>query len=100
MSTIAIHPGVVGTDLVKSLDPADRLLVYATSTVMSPEDGCKESMWGARALRQSVDNDSYYSPIAEPGKQKQMHRGWQLGRKVLEMDGGGSSTLCSLNLSQ
>ncbi|RMY63955.1 hypothetical protein D0863_10159 [Hortaea werneckii] len=51
LSTIAIHPGVVGTDLVKSLGLADRLLVYATSTMMSPEDGCKESMWGARAPR-------------------------------------------------
>lgn len=43
LSIIAIHPGVVGTDLVKTLGLADRLLVYATSTVMSLEDGCKNS---------------------------------------------------------
>ncbi|KAI6914802.1 hypothetical protein KC318_g5081 [Hortaea werneckii] len=44
LSVIAIHSGVVCTDLVKTLGLADRLLVYATSTVISPEDGCKNSM--------------------------------------------------------
>ncbi|RMZ02092.1 hypothetical protein D0862_06141 [Hortaea werneckii] len=50
-SSIAIHPGVVGTDLVKALNFADRLLVYATSTVISPQDGCKNSVWGVTAPR-------------------------------------------------
>lgn len=66
---IAIQPGVVGTDLVKTLGLADRLLVYATSTMVSPEDSCKNFMWGATAPLQYVDIDAYHSPIVEPGKQ-------------------------------
>ncbi|OTA30101.1 hypothetical protein BTJ68_09293 [Hortaea werneckii EXF-2000] len=99
LSTIAIHPGVVATDLVRTLGLADRLLVHATSTVMSPENSCNNSMWGATASRHSVDNGDYYSPIAEPGKQTRWTKDGDLG-EALEMDGGGSSTQCSLSFSQ
>ena len=82
LSTIAIHPGVVGTDLIKTLGFADRLLVYATSKVMSPEDGCKNSMWGATAARQSVENGAYYSPVAEPGKQAKWTKDGDLAERL------------------
>ncbi|GAB1737045.1 hypothetical protein NU219Hw_g407t1 [Hortaea werneckii] len=81
-SSIAIHPGVVGTDLVKALNFADRLLVYAMSTVMSPEDGCKNSLWGATAPRRSVENGACYHPIAEPGKQTRWTRDGNLAWKL------------------
>ncbi|RMY85346.1 hypothetical protein D0861_06491 [Hortaea werneckii] len=68
LSISAVHSGVVGTDLVKTLGIAGRLLVYATSTVVTPEDGCKNPVWGAIARRQSVENGAYHSPVAEPGK--------------------------------
>ncbi|KAI6914828.1 hypothetical protein D0869_05142 [Hortaea werneckii] len=82
LSIIAVHPGVVDTDLVKTLGLADRLLVYATSTVMSPEDGCKNSLWGATAPRKSVENGAYYSPIAEPGKQTRWTKNGDLAEKL------------------
>ncbi|KAK6002017.1 hypothetical protein QM012_002507 [Aureobasidium pullulans] len=63
VSSIAIHPGVVGTDLVSSLGWADKLLVYATSKVLKPEDGCKNSMWGATAPREAVENGMYVEDL-------------------------------------
>ncbi|RMX81116.1 hypothetical protein D0869_07060 [Hortaea werneckii] len=82
LSIIAIYPGVVGTDLVKTLGLADRLLVYATSTVMSTEDGCKISLWGATVPRQSIENGAYYSLTAEPGKQTRWTKDGDLAEKL------------------
>ncbi|KAI4718305.1 hypothetical protein E4T48_05509 [Aureobasidium sp. EXF-10727] len=82
VSTIVIHPGVVGTDLVKTLGWADRLLVYATAKITTPEDGCKNSMWGATAPREDVENGAYYSPIAEPGKQAKWIKDQDLGDEL------------------
>ncbi|RMY54542.1 hypothetical protein D0863_13599 [Hortaea werneckii] len=82
LSITAIHPGVVGTDLVKMLGLADRRLVYATSTVISPEDGCKNSLWGATAPTQSIENGAYCSPIAEPGKQTRWTKDGDLAEKL------------------
>lgn len=67
-SSIAIHPGIFGTNLVSNSEWADWLLVYVTAKLLTPEDGCKNSIWGATAPREVVENGAYYSPIAEPGK--------------------------------
>lgn len=82
ISSIAIHPGVVGTDLVKTLGFADRLLVYATSNVLKPEDGCKNALWGATADRKDFVNGGYYRPIAEPGKQTKWLKSEELAARL------------------
>ncbi|KAG9603599.1 hypothetical protein KCU77_g2548, partial [Aureobasidium melanogenum] len=82
VSSIAIHPGVVGTDLVSKLGWADWLLVYATAKVIKPEDGCKNSMWGATVPRKAIQNGAYYSPIAEPGKQTKWTQDEDLGNRL------------------
>lgn len=82
VSSTAIHPGVVKTDLVSKLGWADWLLVYAIAKVMKPEDGCKNSMWGVTAPREAIQNGAYHSPIAEPGKQTKWTQDEDLGNRL------------------
>ncbi|KAG9527479.1 hypothetical protein KCU93_g5179, partial [Aureobasidium melanogenum] len=46
------------------------------------EDGCKNSMWGAIAPREAIQNGAYYSPIAEPGKQTKWTQDEDLGNRL------------------
>jgi NAD(P)-dependent dehydrogenase (short-subunit alcohol dehydrogenase family) len=87
LTSIAIHPGVVGTDLVSNLGLADRLLVYTTSRIVKPEDGCKNSLWAATVARRSLENGAYYSPIAEPGKRTKFSHDEKLAEKLWEWTG-------------
>lgn len=82
VSFVAIHPGVVGTDLVSSLGFADRLFVYATSKIMKPEDGCKSPLWGATVPRTSFTNGGYYRPIGEVGKPTKWTQSKKLGEEL------------------
>lgn len=84
LTSIAVHPGVVGTELVSGLGFADRLLVYTTSKVIKPEDGCKNSLWAATASRDSFDNGAYYQPIAEPGKRTKFSHDEKLAERLWE----------------
>jgi NAD(P)-dependent dehydrogenase (short-subunit alcohol dehydrogenase family) len=80
VSFVAIHPGVVGTDLVSSLGFLDRMFVYATSTIMKPEDGCKSPLWGATVPRSAFTNGGYYCPVGEVGKPTK----WTQDKKLSE----------------
>lgn len=48
---LAIHPGVVGTDLVNNLTFWNRILVYATSPLglMTPRQGAYNTLWASTA---------------------------------------------------
>jgi NAD(P)-dependent dehydrogenase (short-subunit alcohol dehydrogenase family) len=82
VSFVAIHPGVVGTDLVSSLGFLDRMFVYATSKLMKPEDGCKSPLWGATVPRSSFTNGGYYQPIGEVGKPTKWTQDKKLGDEL------------------
>lgn len=49
ITSIAVHPGVVGTDLVNNLTFWNRLLVRASSPLgfMTPRQGCFNTLWAA-----------------------------------------------------
>ncbi|KAG8406170.1 hypothetical protein J3458_016149 [Metarhizium acridum] len=49
ISSIAVHPGVVGTDLVNHLAFWNRLIVRATNPLglMTPRQGCFNTLWAA-----------------------------------------------------
>lgn len=44
-------------------------LVYATSKVLTPEDGCGISLWGATVQKEGSQNGAYPSPVGEPRKE-------------------------------
>lgn len=49
ISSVAVHPGVVGTDLVNNLTFWNRLIVRATNPLglMTPRQGCFNTLWAA-----------------------------------------------------
>lgn len=84
VSSIAVHPGVVGTEMVQKLGFVQRMVVYVTSTVLGPEDGCWNSLWAATAPKGEFVNGGYYSPVGMAGKRTKFSHDEDLGRRVWE----------------
>ncbi|KAL5357355.1 hypothetical protein BJX96DRAFT_163030 [Aspergillus floccosus] len=70
MTTVSIHPGVVGTGLVDSLSWQKRAFVYATTITMmvSVEEGVLNSLWAATVRREALVNGAYYEPVGKMPK--------------------------------
>lgn len=66
LSGLSVHPGISATDLVHRLRWPDRLLVYATCRVVTPDQGCENSLWAATVDRDVFENGGYYFPVGEP----------------------------------
>ncbi|KAI1637239.1 putative short-chain dehydrogenase [Biscogniauxia mediterranea] len=66
---VSVHPGVVNTDLVSTLSPAGRALVYVSTwiqgdSVLEEEQGCFSQLWvAAGARRDELVNGGFYMPI-------------------------------------
>ncbi|OHE99712.1 short-chain dehydrogenase/reductase family Oxidoreductase [Colletotrichum orchidophilum] len=69
ITTVAVHPGVVGTGLVTNQGRLNRLLVYLPnklmgSPVLTPEQGCWNQVWAAAAAKKTdLVNGGFYMPV-------------------------------------
>ncbi|KAL4893224.1 hypothetical protein BDV59DRAFT_177763 [Aspergillus ambiguus] len=65
LMAVSIHPGVIGTGLVDSLSWAKRTFVYATTvgTMVSLEEGVKNSLWAATVDQKALVSGAFYKPV-------------------------------------
>lgn len=69
ITSIAIHPGVVKTNLVNSISLADRFVFHASQylmgeTLLEESQGCLNQLWGAAgAPKEKLVNGMFYTPV-------------------------------------
>ncbi|KAH7159488.1 hypothetical protein B0J13DRAFT_539072 [Dactylonectria estremocensis] len=86
LTTVAIHPGTVKTDLQKSNDGS--FIVSAFQKVVVPiigvsvEEGVKNQLWAATG--EGVKNGEYYVPVGIPGKGSALSMDRELSQKLWE----------------
>lgn len=67
ITSVAIHPGVVATDLVGGQTFFQRAFIHATQfgRLLKPEEGALNQVWAATADRDKIENGSYYEPVGK-----------------------------------
>lgn len=64
---MAIHPGVVATDLISGQTFFQRAFIHASQfgNLLKPEEGALNQVWAATADREKIKNGSYYEPVGK-----------------------------------
>jgi NAD(P)-dependent dehydrogenase (short-subunit alcohol dehydrogenase family) len=70
LSTASVHPGVIATDLVTSLNWLDRSIVYLTNVnnMCTAEEGVKNGIWACTIPREGLQSGGFYEPVGEVGR--------------------------------
>lgn len=65
--SVAIHPGVVATDLVGNTSVLEKAAVYATNfgKVLRPAEGAYNQCWAATVVREKIVGGVYYEPVGK-----------------------------------
>jgi NAD(P)-dependent dehydrogenase (short-subunit alcohol dehydrogenase family) len=65
--SVAVHPGVVATDLVGSQGLLNKAVIYTTNfgKLLRPEEGAHNQCWAATVARSGIENGMYYEPVGE-----------------------------------
>jgi len=69
LSTAIVHPGVIATDLVTSLNWVDRSIVYLTNInkMVSAEQGVLNGIWACTVPRERLSSGAFYEPVGQLG---------------------------------
>ena len=86
ITTIAIHPGLIWTDLVNNLGFFDRILVWMTTLgqTIPPHEGAYNSVWAATAKTKGITSGGFYEPVGELGEQSKESADPKLGEELWE----------------
>ncbi|MCJ1296395.1 hypothetical protein MMC34_007961 [Xylographa carneopallida] len=73
ITSVAIHPGVIKTDLYEPNRSSNALLRYGMSLLgplifASLPDGAKNQLWAATTKKKNLQNGAYYKPVASLSK--------------------------------
>jgi NAD(P)-dependent dehydrogenase (short-subunit alcohol dehydrogenase family) len=84
LTTASVHPGVIATDLVTSLNWLDRSIVYLTNfnKMVSPEQGVKNGIWACTTLREGIQSGAFYEPVGELGTHTKWSQDLVLAEKL------------------
>jgi NAD(P)-dependent dehydrogenase (short-subunit alcohol dehydrogenase family) len=84
LSTASVHPGVIATDLVTSLNWLDRSIVYLTNinTMVTPEQGVMNGVWASTTPREEMQNGEFYEPVGEEGTHTKWSRDTVLAKRL------------------
>ena len=65
IATLAIHPGIIWTDMVKGLGLFDRLFIWMATLgqLISSHEGAYNSVWAATAETKTIKSGSFYEPV-------------------------------------
>ena len=65
ITSVSVHPGVVGTGLVENLGWAKRTFVYVTNLwkLMKPEEGAYNQLWASTTPKGNLKNGQLYEPV-------------------------------------
>ncbi|KAF9894896.1 hypothetical protein FE257_004518 [Aspergillus nanangensis] len=65
ITSVSVHPGVVGTGLVENLGWANRAFVYVTNLgkLMEAEQGAYNQLWASTVPKEKLKNGQFYEPV-------------------------------------
>jgi len=85
IKAVAVHPGVVGTNLYESIGRRfwglNRLIGLVCTTV---DNGAKNQLWAATAEKSSVKGGEYYTPVGLAGQGGRATENKALGEELWE----------------
>lgn len=84
ITTVSLHPGIVGTGLVKDLGFFSRAMVFAGAGFRpkTPADGAVNGLWAATAALKDVKSGAYYEPVGKEVKLNSTARDSGLAKKL------------------
>jgi NAD(P)-dependent dehydrogenase (short-subunit alcohol dehydrogenase family) len=90
LSTVCVHPGVIATELVTSLNWLDRSIVYLTNfnKMVSPEQGVKNGIWACTTPRERIESGAFYEPVGELGTHTKWSKDPVLAEKLWDWTSG------------
>ena len=86
ITTLAIHPGLVWTDLVNNLGFFDRCLVWMTTLgqLIPSHEGAYNPVWAATAKTKDIQSGGFYEPVGKLGEQSKESTDPKLGEELWE----------------
>ena len=68
--SISLHPGIVGTNLITSLNKEEKDLVHQTTKeIVEPVQGVWDTCWCATTKKSNLENGQFYVPVGQIGEQ-------------------------------
>ncbi|KZT20109.1 oxidoreductase [Neolentinus lepideus HHB14362 ss-1] len=86
ITTVSLHPGVAGTNMVANMSTANRWLIYVTSLgrLLTPEQGAYNSLWAATSDKGKIVNGEYYEPVGKRGTHDKQSNDAKLAEELWE----------------
>ena len=86
ITTIAIHPGLIWTDLVNNLGFFDRFFLWMMTLgqKIPSHEGAHNSVWAAPAKTKVIQSRGFYKPVRKLGEQSKESADPKLGDELWE----------------
>jgi len=70
VTTVAVHPGIIWTELVTSLGWFDRMFIWLTTVgkLVEPHEGAYNSEWATTTDKKNLTSGTFYEPVGVLGK--------------------------------
>lgn len=90
ITSVAIHPGVVKTDLATGLGFWNSALIFATTYFIQvePKQGAYNQLWASTVDKEQLINGGFYEPVAETGGEDVNTRNAELADKLWDWTEG------------
>lgn len=83
ITSASIHPGVVNTDLISRLNPADKEFVEQnTKDRLEPHQGAHSPLWTATTSKSNLINGELYLPVGQVGEHTKESKDAELAEKL------------------
>ncbi|GKT65780.1 short-chain dehydrogenase/reductase family oxidoreductase [Colletotrichum tofieldiae] len=86
ITTVSLHPGIVGTGMVNGLGFFSKAVVYAGAGFRpkSPEEGARNQLWAATTALKNLRSGAYYEPVGKEVKLSSTARDVNLAKRLWE----------------
>ncbi|EPQ56306.1 oxidoreductase [Gloeophyllum trabeum ATCC 11539] len=86
ITSVSVHPGVVGTDMVANLSFVQRAIIYVTNLgrILTPEEGAYNQLWAATHKKEDIVNGEFYEPVGKPGRRDKLSKDQNVAKKLWE----------------
>jgi len=86
---VAVHPGVVKTELVTTRGFGERAFISFSqwiqgAAVRTPEQGAWNSLWASTAAKEKIKSGAWYEPVGKPGRTMKFAQDDELAKKLYD----------------
>jgi len=85
ITSVAVHPGAVDTDLVGNLNPEQKALVYDFNPqLLTREEGAHSQLWAATVEKAKLSSGTFYVPVGQEGPRDEKSQDKALQKRLWE----------------